>query len=530
MSNEPAQPTNPAISKGARPGSGVASHAWLPWALLALVPWAIGAWSLRFTCDDAYISFRYAANLAAGHGLVYNLGETPPVEGYSNFLWTLMSAGAIALRLDPVLVANVVSAASAAALVLLVARFASTRFGLNGPRCGAAALFLGILPPIACWSTGGLETMTFALAVFLVYERIASGPAGPRGWQAGIAAAAAALLRADGAGWAFAALAVAWIDAGSRPEVRAAVPRAALIVAAAVCAQLAFRLAWHDEWIPNTARVKAGLSAMRVERGAKYVGMMLVAMPALALTPILALLATRGSVKCPRRVTLAATSFVLVALGYSVWAGGDFLPFARFLVPAMPFVGLAFAGLLARPATFVNLSAAVLLVTAPLATLGLQAVPEALHFRWNGPRAIAERVMWEGVKQRAIEWRSLGRALRGKYPDGSIVLDAIGAVGYESQLRVHDIFGLVSPEVARANLPLVRASPGHDMSVDPEFFLPERPDIMGVKIDRKDSPIPAAWRDLVGTHRARVERFPIAPEEGFPPDPELRVLRLVHDR
>jgi hypothetical protein len=38
--------------------------------------------------DDAYISYRYAQNLAQGNGLVFNRGER--VEGYSNFLHVLM--------------------------------------------------------------------------------------------------------------------------------------------------------------------------------------------------------------------------------------------------------------------------------------------------------------------------------------------------------------------------------------------------------------------------------------------------------
>lgn len=38
--------------------------------------------------DDAMISMRYARNLAEGHGLLWNIGETP-IEGYTNFLWTI---------------------------------------------------------------------------------------------------------------------------------------------------------------------------------------------------------------------------------------------------------------------------------------------------------------------------------------------------------------------------------------------------------------------------------------------------------
>jgi len=37
--------------------------------------------------DDAYISYRYAENLARGEGLVFNHGER--VEGYSNLLYVL---------------------------------------------------------------------------------------------------------------------------------------------------------------------------------------------------------------------------------------------------------------------------------------------------------------------------------------------------------------------------------------------------------------------------------------------------------
>ena len=49
------------------------------------------AWVQRFFLDDAFISFRYAANLVQGHGLVWNPGELP-VEGFTNLLWVLIMA------------------------------------------------------------------------------------------------------------------------------------------------------------------------------------------------------------------------------------------------------------------------------------------------------------------------------------------------------------------------------------------------------------------------------------------------------
>ena len=36
--------------------------------------------------DDAFISFRYARNLARGEGIRFNVWDQTPVEGYSNFL------------------------------------------------------------------------------------------------------------------------------------------------------------------------------------------------------------------------------------------------------------------------------------------------------------------------------------------------------------------------------------------------------------------------------------------------------------
>nr|MBC8422663.1 hypothetical protein [bacterium] len=54
----------------------------LVFALLLL----IGLMLVQGRCvqEDAFISFRYAANLLDGHGLVFNPGER--VEGYTNFL------------------------------------------------------------------------------------------------------------------------------------------------------------------------------------------------------------------------------------------------------------------------------------------------------------------------------------------------------------------------------------------------------------------------------------------------------------
>jgi arabinofuranosyltransferase len=56
--------------------------------ILTVVTLVCLAWHNRFIWDDPFILFRYADNLELGKGLVWNEGER--VEGYTNFLWTLL--------------------------------------------------------------------------------------------------------------------------------------------------------------------------------------------------------------------------------------------------------------------------------------------------------------------------------------------------------------------------------------------------------------------------------------------------------
>lgn len=86
--------------------------------LLALFA-ASRAWALRWVCDDSFISFRYARNLAEGHGLVFNAGER--VEGYTNLAWTLMLAAGARAGLDPIALSGILGILFYGLLVSVVA-------------------------------------------------------------------------------------------------------------------------------------------------------------------------------------------------------------------------------------------------------------------------------------------------------------------------------------------------------------------------------------------------------------------------
>ena len=75
---------------------------------LTLVLLGAHAREYAFLTDDAFISFRYARNLAEGNGLVFNPG-LERVEGYTNFLWVLILAGFDWMGLAPEHIANVLT-------------------------------------------------------------------------------------------------------------------------------------------------------------------------------------------------------------------------------------------------------------------------------------------------------------------------------------------------------------------------------------------------------------------------------------
>ena len=501
-------------------------------ALAGLAGYVALAHHFAFTCDDAYITFRYAKNLALGNGLIFNPGESPPVEGYSNFLWTVALALCHALGATggalPV-AANVLTALSGAALLLLVVRLAQSRLGLDVRGTLATALFVGTLAPFGLWATGGLETMPFALALFATYERLLGDPERPRGVQAGLCAAAAGLLRADGALWVAVVLGLAglgWLAEASQRSAARDPDRRRAARGRRGRAHLLWRHSYYGDWMPNTARVKAGSSSLRLERGLNYAVTFLLTVPAFAVLPIGALAARR---RTEPALALQSVAVVVFALAYAVYVGGDFMPMGRFLLPAVPFVALQLAivvralserrapgrhGRGGRAGRRGPRAGRRLPPVAP-GRPGPLPLPLELGARANGVH------QWRLQRNQSFEWVWTGRALALHTSAGeSLVRGPIGAVGYYTDLFIHDLNGLVSRAVAERDAPLVRASPGHDKHVEHEFFFPERPTYMGATvIDRRVpalAPLSEKVKRLMSEGKIRLERYPLPPRKGFP--------------
>lgn len=507
-----------------------------PIFLLCAIPLALLAWRFDFVCDDAFISFRYSNHFADGLGLRFNRGVDPPVEGYTNLLWVLWCSIPERFNLDTGVFARVSLVACSLTLLLALLRVLALRVGLREPALLGFGLVYASLPPVGLWTTSGLETMAFATALFVAFERLAFDPHRPRVAQAALAIAAACLLRSDGFVWS-GMLCIALFGGGylgQRRELR----RSALLLAGAVVlvagTHIAWRLGYHGDWVPNTARAKVGFGAIAFERGSKYVLSWLAHFPVIPLAFGIGL-ARLVRVRDP--LTVASLLFCTAGFAYVVAVGGDFLPMGRFLLPVVPFAVVALATAFEGCGT-ARVSLAIATAVASVAsilpawerTLVPASVLDRTHYNWNFNERLSEVELWRGEVRRAAVWSDLGRALALHSEEGdSLIAASVGAIGYHSGLFLFDQYGLVSREVAL--LPMeegTRRSAGHDKYVDLAYFEKDRPTFMHarlIEVDGNGEPLkrpPGNRREP----RYDQELIPLSVEDGFPPNTALQVGRM----
>jgi arabinofuranosyltransferase len=346
-------------------------------------------------------------------------------------------------------------------------------------------LLMATMPPIVIWGTGSLETMWFALCVYQVVRR-SIGIGVPAG-GIGLWVLLTVTLRTDGFVFLGGFLGVLWLQSllGSAWVDRKLVLRTAGFVFGSFVLALLFRWLVHGTLVPHTAVVKVDPSAVVFGRGLRYLGAMLLGIPSLGL--LFASLAWSMTRKFHwRDPRIALCILPLTCLGLSTIVGGDFMAYARFLVPGIAPAFLALAlyhgsssqspeerSSLAFPAAMLAGSALALTNWNFLP----KAVEDTVHFRWNDEQYKTENFVWQEMKQRAFEWSHLGKALgQHTQPGEVIVRGAIGAMGYYSELFFLDTYGLVCDEVAWGESSPSNHSPGHDKQVLDAYFLPRNPD------------------------------------------------------
>jgi len=434
------------------------------------------------TVDDAWITFRYSRQWAAGIGPYFNPGEH--VEGYSNFLLMLVLTPVVRFAGPEAALPVAKGIGLASALLAIVGAGLLARFATAGTRFAevagiTAAALVAFATGFAYHAMSGLETALYACLLTWGVAGVASG--GARSTVlGGVALAAAAVTRPEApAVCALACLlalaartwrgrAPAATLPAETPEAPPAVWRpvaiAGAIVLAAVVAQLVFRHAAYDgEWLPNTYYAKLGGSGDRVA----YVHD---ALRAAFLGDVGLVAALLGWIVGgpPSRALIVSTLVGVAGAALPFATGGDWMPRARLVAPYLPLlaVGVAcgWARFMARARReSTGLAHAAVLLAAPL-NLGLG---------W-GARADLEHVATVETEGARTGHAALAAWLRERaHPGDTVLLMDIGEVGYRCiEQRIQDVTGLTDRRIAK--------SPGtfNAKQIDPDVLWSRPPEFI----------------------------------------------------
>jgi hypothetical protein len=307
---------------------GVAIAAFLTVAVHQL--WLVG----DYRVDDAYITFSFSKNLATGHGPVYS--HDLRVEGYSNFLWMVLTAlGLFVTRSnDPYSIARVL-----AVLAIGVTAFSVYRAVWRSSGTWAALLataFLLCCTDLFRGAISGLETAAFVSALALGWHCYL-GEHWPLWRWSLLAFLPVSLLRIDGFVPVIVVLAFEFFYALVQQRFTfSRMFRWAAPMLAIWAAYFAWRWYYYGLPLPAPYYAKSLATAHDPNRGANLFRWFLRDYDLVVLVPILLAALLWG----PRSKVVALLLAVTFQCAYVTRVGGDWMPFHRFFLPVVPLVAI----------------------------------------------------------------------------------------------------------------------------------------------------------------------------------------------
>ena len=443
-------------------------HRFLPGVILAM-GMALGLTVVTwFVCDDAFIGFRYAKHMAQGHGLRFNLGSAPPVEGFSHLLWVLIAAGVEGLGARSPDVMPWLSVLSAAGVMWAIDGHLMRRNVPDELRVWAA-FATGLNAVFVVWGTSGLATMPHVLLCVLLFRAVQEHWS----WRAtAVVLLALCLIRTEGPFWALLIL----LGSGWTVVPPRRVAAGVMWVLAIGGMLTLWRWSAFGSVMANTVTAKVDLSAASLERGLAYVALWALTMGA----PLLL-----GGVAILKRVAgKGLWIWVLGGLLFSVVSGGDYMPFFRFLLVVWPpFVLLGVNATLDMPTGRRRALFAFTVGLGLLPLVEVHVVParllNALHQVVGSKTAAftSQRQLLDKERQKLPRRTARARAVAAvTTPGDRLLAKGVGVLGYETELVILDRYGLVSREVAMHDAAPSLRAPGHDRLVSRSFFWEMEPD------------------------------------------------------
>ncbi len=354
---------------------------------------------VRYFClfDDAMISMRYAKNLAAGSGLVWNPGGER-VEGFTNPLWVGYMTLFHLLPIPPAKMSVCLQVSGALCLLLTlvyVRKIAAHLMPESTLGQLVPVLLTAFYVPLINWSLQGMEVGLLALIVIVaLWKTLQATGSEAIPWSLYILFAVGTFVRID-----FTPLAVVLLSAliiVDESKRKAHLLFGGSILALSLVLQTALRFAYFGELLPNTYYLKmTGLPILqRLQRGGGAFldfasGMTWI----LFLFPFTLLLLKRHW-----SIALTAMLF-LVQCAYSIYVGGDAWEWwggsNRYIAIAMPCFFILFGLALAHWKALFERTRQGKTALMRWATVGVVSVFLVLsYFGLNNVRGVAGLTEW----------------------------------------------------------------------------------------------------------------------------------------
>lgn len=457
----------------------------LLWGIAIAALAAHAAFFVRYTIDDAYITFTCARNFANGEGPVVVPGER--VEATSSFLWAMLLAPFEAAGVGSVTASKILGFACAiGALIGALLLLRTLRPAIGDGALAAAGLLIASSSPFVVWSVYGMEHGLVALLLVLsalLFIREIDG----KGWLSAIPIVLIEMARPEGfmfvALFVAARLAIAW----RAPNRRALLfPWLAVLLLPIAAYEIAGWL-YFGGLLPNTVAAKVGGGmAANVKRGLLYLvrgrsavltftflaGLVL-AVPALFGTARTFGFAALREAWSRHRGYAIVVGIVVMQLLFTTMVGGDWMPNGRFISHVAPLVMVA----LVYTFSVVSDQAASIAATLPgiapsLRTVGTLALVFIVGFNVH----TSERSINGPVGElQASEDRALGGTVeflnRVGRPGDVVACSDIGRVAYYFKGRVFDWWGLANEEVVRLGQALGHIEPATVLNAKPRFII-----------------------------------------------------------
>jgi len=427
--------------------------------------------SFTVTSEDAYISFRYAENIADGYGFVFNQGERV-VEGYSNPTWVFLLTISAKFGLSTIIAGRCLGLLFGLLLLFEIIKLVTISRGGRVSLGVMAAIAVTTAPAFLFWVQAGLENSLFLYLLILGW-RLATQEDQDRARfpYSSIAFFLLAITRPEGI--MYSVIFGAWkLVALTKISGQESIKRLFLWTALIIIPFAVFLLWRHSvfgEWVPNTffARVNNGLR-INLRTGSRYILRFLndSLWSPLIIPAIVALVPRKEMTVEARRVLLAAVVMTVVLLVFILYVGGDIHPNDRFCLPFILFSAIATFVMvpeMPRSVWWKKLSTWALIAFV-FGNLGYSFTPAyGIQPPMSRPpnfltanlielftvRKTVGEIWQRYVDPPADALEFIGRDIKANPDiDGLIATGQCGKIPYFSELPTLDLLGLNDPEVA----------------------------------------------------------------------------------